>query len=69
MEAVVIEKPFHGVEIKLRLWTGEVLHVDRAFVPLSGPLNIGDRLDVQLKEFKWIMAARSLQKHSVASER
>ena len=62
MEAVVIEKPFHGVEVKLRLWTGEVLHVDRAFLPLSGPINVGDRLDIAFKEFKWIMAARRLEK-------
>jgi hypothetical protein len=28
-----------------RLRTGEVLQVDRAFLPLSGTFNIGDRLD------------------------
>jgi hypothetical protein len=62
MEAVVIDKPLGGVKVKLRLWTGEVLQVDRAYFPLRGPINVGDRLDVAFKEFKWVTAAKRMEK-------
>jgi hypothetical protein len=61
MEAEEIENR-HG-RIALRLWTGEVVYLHQGFTPVDGPrgpINAGDRLDLEIQEFKFVVRATRL---------
>jgi hypothetical protein len=52
VEAQVIDKPIGGCFIKIRLRTGEKLILSRAQFPWSGPIAIGDKVDVRVQLMK-----------------
>jgi hypothetical protein len=52
VEAQVIDKPIGGCFIKIQLWTGEKLILPRAQFPRSGPIAIGEKIDVRVQLVK-----------------
>jgi len=58
MDAVVIGKELGGSYLKVRLWTGEVLRLHRGQIPWRGPVAIGERLDIAVKERKVVTRVR-----------
>lgn len=50
MDAVVVGKRFGELDVEVRLRGGlEVVRVQRGFVPVKEPVNVGDRVEVELK--------------------